>query len=128
MLHHFGNCRPKIFDSLSEFEEKQSLKNLKAEYSLILFDYFSSENIINDKIENFSREAFNICLPISKIVEIHLDLMDSLEHQLLLEGLHTDYLSYFRLTLIDVIAHLGELYRNAYVKKAISIKQNNITA
>ena len=31
----------------------------------------------------------------------------------MLEGLHAEYLSDFRLTLIDVIAHLGEMYRYA---------------
>ena len=108
---------PKVFDSLSEFEQKQLLKNLKAQYSLILFDYFSSKDIINDKIEDFAKEAFNINLPIGKIVEIHLDLIENLEYQLMLEGLQAEYLSDFRLTLIDVIAHLGELYRNGYVKK-----------
>ncbi len=119
---------PKIFDSLSEFEQKQLLKNLKAEYSLIFFDYFASKDSINTKIEEFLREAFDISLPINKIVEIHLELIDNLERQLVFEGLHVEYLSDFRLTLIDVIAHLGELYRSGYVKKNISLKQNNIKA
>ena len=103
----------KHFDNLSEFEQKKILKNLKLEYSLILFDYFSDRNSINNKIEDFTREAFKIALPISKVVEIHLDLIGSLEKELMLEGLHAEYLSDFRLTLIDVIAHLGEMYRSA---------------
>jgi len=104
--------RIKHFDNLSEFEQKKILKDLKVEYSLILYDYFSDKDSINHKIEDFSREAFKIDLPMSKVVEIHLDLIDDLEKQLMLEGLNTEYLSDFRLTLIDVIAHLGEMYRN----------------
>ncbi len=104
----------KTFDCLSEFEQKQIFENLKFKYSLILFDHCSSKDSINTKIEEFSQKAFDINLPIHKIVEIHLDLIDNLERQLMLEGLHADYLSDFRLTLIDVIAHLGELYRKCY--------------
>ena len=110
----------KHFDDLSEFEQRKILKNLKVEYSLILFDYFSDKNSINNNIEDFAREAFNINLPISKVVEIHLDLIDSLEKELIIEGLQVEYLSDFRLTLIDVIAHLGEMYRNAKCVKIVS--------
>ena len=113
-------CFTRYFDNLSEFEQKKVLKNLKVEYSLILFDYFSDLDGINSKIEDFTREAFKIALPISKVVEIHLNLIDSLEKELMLEGLHAEYLSDFRLTLIDVIAHLGEMYRNAKCVKIVS--------
>ena len=102
----------KNFDDLSEFEQKKALKGIKIEYSLILFDYFADKDSINNKIEDFAREAFKIYLPINKIVEIHLDLIDTLEKELMIESLHAEYISDFRLTLIDVIAHLGELYRS----------------
>ncbi|MEL7076526.1 MAG: circadian clock protein KaiA [Cyanobacteria bacterium J06643_13] len=110
----------KYFDNISEFEQKKIIKDLKVEYSLILYDYFSDKDSINHKIEDFTREAFKIDLPMSKVVEIHLDLIDNLEKQLMLEGLHVEYLSDFRLTLIDVIAHLGEMYRN---KKCVKISR-----
>ena len=112
-------CFTKHFDDLSEFEQKKALKSLKVEYSLILFDYFSDKNSINNKIEDFAREAFKSNLPMDKVVEIHLDLIDSLEKELMIEGLHVEYLSDFRLTLIDVIAHLGEMYRNARCTKIV---------
>ena len=112
------------FDDLSEFEQKKVLKNLKVEYSLILYDYFSEKDSINRKIEDFTREAFNINLPMSKVVEIHLDLIDNLEKQLMIEGLHAEYLSDFRLTLIDIIAHLGELYRHGLNVKCLDISMN----
>lgn len=112
------NCQ-KTFDRLSKFEQKQIIKNLKIEYSLILFDYFSDERSINSKIENFSKEAFKVNLPISKVVEIHMELIDSLENQLIVEGLHSEFISIFRLTLINVIAHLGEMYRKAICDKCL---------
>lgn len=113
----------KIFNNLSEFEQKQLLKNFKSDYSLILFDYFASEDTIERKIEELAQQAFDISLPMNKIVEIHLDVIDILERQLLLEGLHIEYLSdfRFRLILINVIAHLGELYRNALNVKCLDI-------
>lgn len=107
----------KTFDTLSEFERQQLLNNMKLEYALIVFDYFSSEDSIENKIECFARKAFSVSLPMDKIIEIHMDLIDTLEHQLMLEGLPTDYMNDFRLTLINVIAHLGELYRNTMYQK-----------
>ena len=100
-----------FFNCLSHFEQKKSLEKLKLIYSQILFSYFSSEDKINNLIDRFVEEAFFINLPINKVVEIHMELIDNLEHQLKFEGLHTDHLSDYRLTLIDVIAHLGEMYR-----------------
>lgn len=54
-----------------------------------------------------------------KVVEIHMELIDDLERQLKLEGLHSEYLSDYRLVLIDVIAHLGEMYRSVLTDKCI---------
>ena len=103
----------KPFENLSEFEQKQLLRKMTAEYSLIIFDYFSSQNSIKAKMSNFVQEAFAFNLPISKVVEIHASLIDDLEYQLMLEGLQCgEYINDFRLTLIDAIARLGELYRN----------------
>ncbi|MEM7761167.1 MAG: hypothetical protein AAF298_24010, partial [Cyanobacteria bacterium P01_A01_bin.40] len=53
----------------------------------------------------------------NKVVEIHMGLIDDLERELKFKGLHTEHLSDFRLTLIDVIAHLGEMYRNVICEK-----------
>ena len=100
-----------FFNHLSNFEQKKLLERLKLIYSQILFHYFSSEDSINTLIDQFVEEAFFINLPMNKVVEIHMELINNLEHQLKFEGLHTDYLSDYRLTLIDVIAHLGEMYR-----------------
>lgn len=101
-----------FFQKLSALEQEKLLGKLKFIYSQILFDYFSSQDNINNLIDRFVAEAFLANLPINKVVEIHMNLIDNLERQLIFEGLHTEHLSDFRLTLIDVIAHLGEMYRN----------------
>lgn len=103
----------KPFESLAKFEQMQLLGKIKVEYSLIIFDYFSSQSNIKAKITNFAQEAFAVNLPIDKVIEIHASLIDDLEHQLMLEGLrNSEYINEFRLILIDVIARLGELYRH----------------
>ncbi len=101
-----------FYPNLSVLEQRELLDRLELIYSQILFDYFSSQDNINNLIDRFVEEAFFVDLPFNKVVEIHVNLIDNLERQLLLEGLHTEHLRDFRLTLIDVIAHLGEMYRN----------------
>ena len=101
----------RFFSNLSVAEQQELLNRLKFSYSRILFDYFSSEEKIDRLINRFAEEAFLIDLPVHKVVEIHGSLIDNLNYQLMLEGIHTEYLSDFRLTLIDAIAHLGEIYR-----------------
>ena len=51
---HDEKCCTKYFEDYSRFEQKKLLKNFKSEYSLILFDYFSEKNSINNKIDNFA--------------------------------------------------------------------------
>ena len=104
---------PHFFQNISVFEQRRLLERLKLIYSQILFDYFTPESDVNSQIDRFVEEAFFVNLPINKVVEIHMELIDNFERQLILESLHTEHLSNYRLTLIDVIAHLGEMYRSA---------------
>lgn len=53
----------------------------------------------------------------NKVIEIHVNLVNNLERKLKLEGLHTEHFSNLRLTLIDAIAHLGEMYWSAICEK-----------
>ncbi|HEY9302275.1 MAG TPA: circadian clock protein KaiA, partial [Phormidium sp.] len=50
------------------------------------------------------------------IVEIHMELMDEISKQLKIEGRGDEILQDYRLTLIDVIAHLCEMYRRSLPK------------
>lgn len=104
-----------FFNNLSPVEQRKLLKELKAMYSQIITDYFTKEDQINNQIDRFVEKAFFVNLPLGKVVEIHMELIDDLARQLKFEGLHTEYLKDYRLTLIDVMAHLGEMYRSVIV-------------
>ena len=102
-----------FYSSLSTSEQEELLESMKLDYSQILFDYFSSETKNARQIDRFVNQVFFLNLPVYKVVEIHCSLIDNLKRQLTVEGLQTAYLSSFRLTLIDVLARLGETYRHA---------------
>lgn len=110
-----------FFKNISVCDREQLLERLKLIYSQILFNYFSSEDSTNSLIDRFVEEAFFVNLPINKVVEIHMDMINNLERQLKFKGLHTEHLSDFRLTLIDVIAHLGEMYRSVICEAKLSL-------
>lgn len=98
---------------LSSSERQLLLENLKSEYRLIILEYFSQENTLNQQIDNFVDKAFFADISISRIVEIHMEIMEEFSKQLKLEGRSEEVLLDYRLTLIDVIAHLGEMYRRS---------------
>lgn len=103
-----------FFRYLSQNEKVKLIERLKQNYSQIVLNYFSQDDPkINQLIDNFVNEAFFADISVSKIVEIHMDLMDDFSKQLKLEGRNEDILTDYRLTLIDVIAHLGEMYRRS---------------
>jgi circadian clock protein KaiA len=62
--------------------------------------------------------VFLIDLPISQIVEIHMELMDEFSKHLKLEGRSDDVLLDYRLTLIDTLAHLCEMYRRSIPRES----------
>lgn len=99
--------------NLSQPERQKLLENLKLEYRQIVLQYFSQENSLNQKIDNFVDKAFFSDISVSKIVEMHMELMEEFSKQLKLEGRSEEVLLDYRLTLIDVIAHLGEMYRRS---------------
>lgn len=55
----------------------------------------------------------------SQILEIHMELMDEFSQQLKLEGRSEDILQDYRLALIDILAHLGEMYRRSIPREDI---------
>ena len=57
--------------------------------------------------------AFFSDLTITNTVEIHMNLIDGYAKQLQLEGHQNDFLQDYRLALLDVMAHLCEMYRRA---------------
>lgn len=105
---------PQLFlRHLSQNDRQKLLENLKLEYRQIVLKYFSQEDNLNQKIDNFVDKAFFADISVSRIVEIHMELMEEFSKQLKLEGRNEEVLLDYRLTLIDVIAHLGEMYRRS---------------
>jgi len=94
-------------------ERQQVLENLRTEYRAIVLEYFSKDNTLNQKIDDFVNTAFFSDISVSQIVEIHMELMDNFSKQLKLEGRSEEILLDYRLTLIDIIAHLCEMYRRS---------------
>jgi circadian clock protein KaiA len=91
------------------------LDKLKVDYRKIVLAYFADnpQLNLNQLIDDFVDQSFMADISVAQIVEIHMELMDSLSKQLKLEGRNEEILLDYRLTLIDVIAHLCEMYRRS---------------
>jgi circadian clock protein KaiA len=102
-----------FFRNLSTEERETLSAQLKAQYHEIVLAYFSPEQNLNDMLDEFVTLLFFADLSVSEVVEIHMELMEEFSKQLKLEGWSEDILLDYRLTLIDVIAHLCEMYRRS---------------
>ncbi|MBW4522519.1 MAG: circadian clock protein KaiA [Scytolyngbya sp. HA4215-MV1] len=100
-----------FFRHLPLQQQQELLEELRFSYREIILHYFGKDNTPNQKIDDFVNTAFFADIPVSQIVEIHMELMDEFSTQLKLEGRSDEILLDYRLTLIDVIAHLCEMYR-----------------
>ncbi|NEP58662.1 MAG: circadian clock protein KaiA [Symploca sp. SIO2G7] len=95
-------------------ERHEFLDQLRQDYRQIILSYFSSDDkSLNQKIDDYVNLAFFADVSISKVVEIHMELMDNFSKQLHMEGRSEEILLDYRLTLIDVLAHLCEMYRRS---------------
>ncbi len=106
-----------FFGNLTAEEKKRLIADLAETYRLILLDYFKDSRAINSKIDHLVTKCFLADLSVSKIMEIHMDLMDQFSLQLKLEGRSDEILLDYRLTLIDIVAHLCEMYRRSIPRK-----------
>ena len=96
---------------LAPQERQELLASLERTYRDLLISYFRDPAAANQALESFVHTAFFTDLPITKAVEIHMNLIDSFWKQLKLEGHKNDFLQDYRLALLDVMAHLCEMYR-----------------
>ena len=108
-----------FYRNLSPQEKREYLDLLSAEYREIILAYFSQEINVNDMLDQFVNQAFFADLAISQILEIHMELMDEFAQHLKLEGRSEEVLLDYRLTLIDILAHLGEMYRRSIPREDI---------
>lgn len=102
-----------FFRYLSAAEKQDLIEQLRVQYRQIILSYFSDDPNLNQLIDELVTSAFFADLPVSQIVEIHMELIDEFSKQLKLEGRGEEILLDYRLTLIDVIAHLCEMYRRS---------------
>jgi len=98
---------------LGESERRDLLDSLKLSYRDLLISYFQDPDTANRALESFVYTAFFSDLPITCTVEIHMNLIDEYDKQVKLEGHKTDFLQDYRLALLDVMAHLCEMYRRS---------------
>ncbi len=98
---------------LDEPEREELLRSLARTYRDLLLSYFKDPPAANQAIESFTHTAFFSDLPTTKVVEIHMNLIDGFWKQLRLQGHRSDFLQDYRLVLIDVMAHLCEMYRRS---------------
>lgn len=110
---YYKRNRDNFLRNLPLPERQQVLDSLRADYRAIILGYFASDGNLNQKIDALVNTAFFADVSVSQIVEIHMELMDDFSKQLKLEGRSEEILLDYRLTLIDVIAHLCEMYRRS---------------
>jgi circadian clock protein KaiA len=102
-----------FFRNFSKEDQASFLLELKSDYRDIILSYFRKGSDINQQIDAFVYKVFFADMSVSQVLEIHMELMDRLGKKLKLEGRNEDILLDYRLTLIDAIAHLCEMYRRS---------------
>jgi len=103
----------RFLGSLPTEERQELLESLQRTYRDLLISYFRDPAASNQALESFVNTAFFSDLPITRTVEIHVDQIDEFWKQLRLEGHKSDFLQDYRLALLDVMAHLCEMYRRS---------------
>lgn len=99
--------------NLDQPQRAALFERLRKEYRLLVLSYFRDDTGLNEKIDSLVNSFFFADISVSKLVEIHMELMENFAKQLKLEGRSEEILLDYRLTLIDVIAHLCEMYRRS---------------
>jgi len=94
-------------------EARELWDTLRLLYRDIVLNYFENSSHLNSLIDEFVNLTFFADIPVTNIVEMHMELMDEFSKQLKMEGRSEDILLDYRLTLIDTIAHLCEMYRRS---------------
>lgn len=103
----------RFFRHLSGEEQQAMRRRLRGLYQAIVLEYFQSPRTANARIDEFVALAFFADIGASQVLELHMSLMDDFAKQLKLEGRSEEILLDYRITLIDVIAHLSEMYRRS---------------
>ncbi|MEO1431815.1 MAG: KaiA domain-containing protein [Cyanobacteria bacterium J06633_8] len=108
-----------VFEQMDPNQKKEILQQVKSEYRQILIKYFTNDINLKEKIDKLIHKIFCANIPVPQVIEIHMELVDEFSKQLKIEG-RSDYNSLlldYRLTLIDMLAHLCEIYRRSGTSK-----------
>jgi circadian clock protein KaiA len=114
-----------FFRNLSTEERETLSAQLKVQYHEIVLAYFAPDLNPNDMLDEFVTLLFFADLSVSEVVELHMELMEEFSKQLKLEGWSEDILLDYRLTLIDVIAHLCEMYRRSVPRERSQTRERS---
>lgn len=107
-----------FFRHLPPAQKQELLATLKTTYREIVLRYFSDDGTLNQRIDDFVNTVFFTDVSAAQVVEIHMELIDEFAKQLKLEGRSEEILLDYRLTLIDTIAHLCEMYRRSIPRES----------
>lgn len=102
-----------FYRNLPQPAQQKLFDQLNSQYCQIVLAYFSEDSKANYLIDGFANQAFIADVSASQVIEMHMELMDEFSQQLKLQGRSEEILLDYRLTLIDVIAHLSEMYRRS---------------
>lgn len=105
-----------FFQQMDRVEQDALLRELKSNYQEILINYFTTDKNLKEKIDKFINTVFCANIPVPQIIEIHMEVIEEFSKQLRLEGRSDETLLDYRLTLIDILAHLCETYRCSMYK------------
>lgn len=105
-----------FFQQMSQAERQELLEKIKYDYQDILINYFTTDKTIKEKIDKFINAVFYANIPVPQIIEVHMEVIEEFSKQLKLEGRSDETLLDYRLTLIDILAHLCEVYRSSISK------------
>ena len=110
---------PQLFLRHLPDEDKQAfIAELITDYRQIILNYFHRDQGLNQKIDAFVNKAFFADISVSQLLEVHMELIDAFAKQLKLERRSEDILLDYRLTLIDILSHLCEMYRRSIPRDA----------
>ena len=109
----YKRSQDRFYRHLPEEERVELMARLKELYRTIVLEYFHAPDRVNSVIDEFAALAFLADISVSQVLELHMQLMDSFTKQLKLEGRSEEIVLDYRITLIDVIAHLSEMYRRS---------------
>ncbi|MEH2135371.1 KaiA family protein [Nostoc sp.] len=101
------------FQEMTPPQRQGLLRQLKSDYTLILINYFTTDKTLKEKIDKFINTIFYANIPVPQIIEIHMEIIEEFSIQLRIEGRSNETLLDYRLTLIDILAHLCEVYRSS---------------